>query len=173
MTQAIVYTRPGGGVDVCYPSSECLEAMSCGGLWDDRPRGYLDEQIERQVAAGIHRWAAERFARAVQFGGCSQAEAFAIIRDRDCGHMGTGHEIWDLADVPKDRWFRDAWRRSHNGGPIGVDMAAARKIQLTRIGEAAKRGKAGLQLARWRERMRQAETPDQLRQVWPRGLAWH
>lgn len=173
MKQVIVYTRADGGVEICHPADECLSAMSCGGYWDDRPRGFLDEQIERQTEAGIHRRAAVQFARAMQFGGCTQAEALTIIRDRDCAHRGTAHELWRLADVPQDRWFRDAWRRSHNGGPIGIDMAAARKIQLANAVRAAQAVKADLQLARWRDRMRKAETPEELRQIWPRGLAWH
>ena len=58
------------------------------------------------------------------------------MRDRFCAHYGTGIELWDVGDVPQDRWFRDAWARSHNGGPINVSLRKARGIQFRRIAEA-------------------------------------
>ena len=62
------------------------------------------------------------------FGGCTTAEAYGIIRDRDCSHLGTGCELWDASDLPTDRRYRNAWRRSHNGGPIYIDDRAAMLI---------------------------------------------
>jgi hypothetical protein len=95
-----------------------------GGRWDDIirwDRDFLDRQIAAQSANGVGEWAAARFVRAMQFGGCSTPEAYGIMRDRFCAYLGSGHELWDAADVPQDRTYRDAWRRSHNGGPIYID----------------------------------------------------
>ena len=66
------------------------------------------------------------FVMAMQFGGCTDAEAYEIMRDRFCAHLGSGIELWDTTDVPKDRWFREAWVRSHNGGPIDISLTKAR-----------------------------------------------
>lgn len=126
--KGIIYTRHDGGVSITYPTREIFRVMQSGGYWDDRPRGYIDKQIERQISSGIAPDHARRFARAVAFGGCSEAEAWEIIRDRDCARHGTMHELIDTSELP-DRWFRDAWRRSHNGGPPSVDLATARLVQ--------------------------------------------
>jgi len=165
--ERILYTRHDGGVSICHPAAECMRWMTNGGLWADRLRGYIDEQIERQIAAGHHRRAAERFAHALAFGGCTDAEALEIIRDRDCGHLGTAYELLDVSDIPTDRWFRDAWRRSHNGGPIYVDMRKARKIQLAKLTGFASERKLELRMDRWRQRVRKAETPEHLKSLWP------
>jgi hypothetical protein len=141
MMKRIVYTRHDGGVSICCPSANVIRWMGTGGRWAGYPRGFVDIQIERQIAAGIHADAAARFARALAFGGCTEAEALAIVRDRDCAHKGTGIELWDVDDVPSDRTYRDAWRRSHNGGPIIIDEKAARaidEIRAWRAYEAAK-----------------------------------
>lgn len=183
MTQHIVYTRFDGGVNICHPAEECLSAMSSGGYWSDRPRGFLEEQIERQIAAGHKPDAAHRFAHALQFGGCVRAEALEIIRDRDCGHLGTAHELYQFADIPQDRWFRDAWRRSHNGGPIYIELTAARRIQFRKIRQAAtaenKRRQdeldrfdmpVELELGALRDKIYSCDDPSALRRVWPEEL---
>jgi hypothetical protein len=130
----------------------------------------LRSHIDAEIAAGQPEWLAWRYIEALAFGGCTTAEAFEIIRDRDCVPFGTGFEIWDLDDIPGDRWFRDAWRRSRNGGPIYVDMAFARKIHMKRLQSVANQRHATLQENRWRERIRRAETPEQLKNIWPKGL---
>jgi hypothetical protein len=132
VTRRIVYTRHDGGVSICQPSPWCVEWLANGGFWAWRPQESLEALVESGVAQGRHEWAVRRFIRAMNDGGCTTAEAFAIIRDRDCGHLGTGFEVWDIADLP-DRWFRDAWVRSHNGGPINTDLGLARRIQFKRI----------------------------------------
>ncbi|HEY1244365.1 MAG TPA: hypothetical protein VH913_25655 [Hyphomicrobiaceae bacterium] len=139
----IVYTRPDRGVSICAPSLTALAYMTGGGgRWDGFPRGFLDRQIAKQ-AEECGEWAAARFVRAMQFGGCSTAEAYGITRDRFCAHLGTGGELWDVADVPTDRTYRDAWRRSPNGGPILLDERKVREIQELRTWrayEASRRG---------------------------------
>jgi hypothetical protein len=132
----VVFTRPDGGVSVCAPSLTALRFMTGGGgRWDGHPRGFLDRQIAKQAEECGER-NAHRFVMAMQFGGCTDAEAYELMRDRFCAHMGSGIELWDVADVPTDRWFRNAWVRSHNGGPINVSLAKARGIQFRRIRSA-------------------------------------
>jgi hypothetical protein len=133
MTPRIVYTRPDGGVAICAPSTDLIAWMGCGGLFGRVPPGFAETETERQIAEGRRPDAVRRFVRAVLYGGCSTVEALAIIRDRDCSHLGTGHELWSARDIPTDRWFRDAWVRSHNGGPIDVSLTKARGIQFRRI----------------------------------------
>lgn len=134
MNKRILYTRYDGGVSVCQPTTDIFRIMQGGGYWNDRPHGFIDKQIERNIEAGHLPQAAVDFCRAVAFGGCSEKDVWRIIRDRDCGHLGTMHELIDVDELP-DRWFRDAWTRSPNGGPVGVHLGKARKIQWKRIAE--------------------------------------
>jgi hypothetical protein len=140
MPKRIVYTRPDSGVSVCSPSLTALHYMTGGGgRWDDIirwDREFLARQIAEQAKHGVGEWAAARFVRAMQFGGCSTPEAYGIMRDRFCAHLGSGHELWDTADVPRDRTYRDAWRRSHNGGPILLDDRKVRELQEARMWRA-------------------------------------
>lgn len=136
MHKRIVYTRHDGGVSICVPTLNCIRWMGCGGYWGNPRRGFLDTQVERHVADGIDPDAAWRFVSAMQFGGCTTAEALEIIRNRDCAHRGTAIELWDVEDIPADRWFRNAWVRSHNGGPISIDLKSAKQIQFARIRHA-------------------------------------
>ena len=119
----------------------------------------------------------------MQFGGCTDAEAYELMRDRFCAHEGTGIELWDVGDVPSDRWFRDAWVRSHNGGPINVSLPKARGIQFQRITDAVElennRRRQDMNLfdspfsPDWsviRDAIRMADDVGELRRVWPREL---
>lgn len=134
MLKRIVYTRFDGGVSVFAPSLTALAYMTGGGgRWDGFPRGFLDRQIAAQAKYGVGEWAAARFVRAMQFGGLSTPEAYGIMRDRFCAHLGTGCELWDVTDIPTDRTYRNAWRRSANGGPILLDEEKVRKIQEARM----------------------------------------
>jgi hypothetical protein len=176
----IIYTRHDGGVSVCAPSLAALRYMTGGGgRWDGFPRGFLDRQIAKQSEECGER-NAHRFVMAMQFGGCTDAEAYALMRDRFCAHLGSGIELWDTADVSHDRWFRDAWVRSHNGGPIDVSLPKARVIQFQRIKQAVDRENARrleeidlfdrLIEPNWgaiREAIRRAEGVAELRRVWP------
>jgi hypothetical protein len=133
MPKRIVYTRPDGGVSVCAPSLTAMAYMTGGGgRWDGFPRGFIERQIAKQ-AEEAGEWAAARFVRAMQFGGLTTAEAYGVMRDRFCGHLGTGCELWDVEDVPSDRTYRDAWRRSRNGGPIYLDERKVIKIDEARM----------------------------------------
>jgi hypothetical protein len=180
MEKRIVFTRYDGGVSVCCPAQEVLRWMCVGGLWGGLPRGFVEAQTERQIAEGRRPDAVRRFIRAVLCGGCSTAEALAIIRDRDCGHRGTGFELWDVADIPADRWFRDAWHRSQNGGPIEVSLKKAKPIQFERIKttldlENARRASdialfdqpIVLDWGRLRDQIQAADDVNSLRRIWP------
>jgi len=183
MPRRIVYTRPDGGVSICAPSETALRFLGSGGRWGAPERGFIDRQIAAQSADGVGERAATRFVRTMQFGGAALGEAYDIMRDRFCAHLGTGAELWDVDDVPADRWFRNAWRRSHNGGPIMIDMGAARDIQLARIGAAIDRENE--RRRSWLTRMRplriakgpildkihRAQEPEDLRRIWPDELA--
>lgn len=167
----IIYTRLDGGVSICTPTAECMAWMTGGGgYWNGFPPGYADIQIERQIEAGHHPHAAHRFAHAMMFGGCTDAEALEIIRDRDCGHLGTAHELVGISDIYTDRWFRDAWRRGHNGGPVYVAMPAARQIHVAKLKRFAAQHRIELQMPRYRQRIRKAETPEELKSIWPELL---
>jgi hypothetical protein len=147
MPKRIVYTRHDGGVSICTPSLTALRYMTGGGgRWDDVlywDREFLDRQIAAQAKDGVGEWAAARFVHAMQFGGLTDAEAYGVMRDRFCAHLGTGCELWAVTDIPTDRTYRDAWRRSHNGGPIIIDPKVAQVIDETRAWEAYAEWRAG------------------------------
>ena len=136
MPKRIVYTRHDGEVAVCAPSLTALRYMTGGGgRWDGFPRGFLDRQIakqseecgERNAHRFVHGHAVWRMHRRRSL----RTDARPLLRA-----PGSGIELWDVDDVPKDRWFRDAWVRSHNGGPIDVSLSKARGVQFRRINNA-------------------------------------
>jgi hypothetical protein len=104
-----------------------------GGRWDGHPPGFLQRQIAAQAKNGVGERAACRFVLAMQFGGLNTAEAYAVMRDRFCAHLGTGCELWDTSEISVDRRYRDAWRRSHNGGPIYLDEEEVMRIDEMRM----------------------------------------
>ncbi len=173
-------TRPDGCVTLVTPSWRAIrvygsgagpDAEACGTnwYWNAKRRGFLAEQEERQIAAGHPAHAVRRHIHAMTFGGLTTAEALELIRDRDCAVFGTAADLIDIEDV-RDRWFRNAWRRSRNGGPISIDLKAARRIQYRRITRMGEKAKAVLKLDRWRDKIRMAKTPEELRRIWPEGL---
>lgn len=192
MNKRIVFTLPNGGVGITCPSDNAIRWMAEGGRWAGATRGWLNTQVERFVSAGVSPDIAKRYVDAMMFGGRTTAEALGLIRDRCCAHKGTGIELWDMSDVSSDRWFRNAWRRSPDGGPIWIDLDCARDIQAQKIeratrtwNEAAKaedtwKALAGratngpaiieLDVPRLSRRIRDARSPQELRAVWPDDL---
>jgi hypothetical protein len=132
MNRAIVYNSFKGGVEVCHPAPDIFSIMWYGGFWDEAPEGFVEEQIDRQVRSGIDPAHAKRFAEAVAFGGKTENEVWEILIERDTSRFGDMPEIVHLSDLPP-RDFRDAWRRSSNGGPIWIDLNRAKEIQFERI----------------------------------------
>ena len=115
------------------------------------------------------------------FGGCTEAEVWEIIRDRDCARHGTLHELIDVSDLP-DRWFRDAWRRSSNGGPPSVDLEKAKPIQWRKLLDAVSRenkrreldlfGLPPIKFARltYQNAIKHARDDEELRRIWVPSL---
>lgn len=179
----IVYTRhEDRGVSVCTPTAEIFRIMQYGGYWDHMPRGFIGRQIELQIEGGIAPDHARRFAHAVAFGGCTQAEVWDIIKDRDCARHGTLHELIDTSELP-DRWFRDAWARSHNGGPVGVDLEKAKVIQWRKLLDAVSQenkkreydifGLPPIEFPRltYETAIKHARDDEELRKIWTPGLS--
>lgn len=172
-----------GGVGIYQPSARCLSFMSNGGRWPDMPNGFLDTQIERQVKAGHQEAAVVKFCRAMAFGGLTEKEALAVLRDRDVAYQGSMIELYDVDDIPTDRWFRDAWARSHNGGPVGVDLKKAKVIQWQKLADAIalenkKReldlfGPPPIEIPRltYQSAIKHARDHEELRQIWVPGLS--
>jgi hypothetical protein len=178
--KGILYTRFDGGVSICYPTENCIRWLSSGGHWGEMSRGFLETQIERTIAEGRNPDIARRFVHGLAFGGLSSAEAFEVIRDRDCGHLGTAHETCHAQDLP-DRWFRDAWIRSHNGGPIRISLPQAKRIHWARISQAIKAANDAaeadldaqplvIDAAQIKSAIRKASDVDDLRRIWPDTL---
>jgi hypothetical protein len=190
----IVSTMPDGGVAITSPSPTIMRVMTMGGGY--LPPSKRDIEIANQVRAGREERVTVRFIDALISGGLTDAEAYEVIRDRDVDPAYTAAELWDFDALPQDRWFRNAWKRSLNGGPIYVDMAKAKRIHGAKL-LAAKRGRlkrltAAEELERITgdsekadgllvqiDRVRglrldfdlsRAETPEQLRAVWPMEL---
>lgn len=137
--EIIVTTTTDGGVAITHPAAEIIRAMCSGGFWVKPTRGFIETQVESKIAGGMAPDAAMRLCRALAFGGCVDYEALAIIRDADAARFGTAHELWDIDDVPVDRAYRDAWRRSHNGGPIWLDERKVLAIEEARMWAAYER----------------------------------
>lgn len=182
--RCIVSTRPDGGVSITYPTDEIMAIFTLGGA----PDGYFgridwDGQIASYVKRGIREVTAVKWVRSLINGGLTTAEAYELIRDRDTAPDWTGKELWDRADIPADRWYRNAWHRSHNGGPIDISLSLARSIQFREIKNAVacenKRRESDLDLfdipvacdlAVFRERIRKASDEIELRHIWPKEL---
>lgn len=182
INKRIVYTAHDGSVSVTCPSAEIFRIMAVGGYWDLAPRGFVERQIELQIKGGIDPDHARRFAHAVAFGGCTAAEVWDIVKDRDCARHGTLHELHDVDDIPVDRWFRDAWSRSRNGGPIGIDLEKARPLQWERLASAVdaenkrrvkawyRRDPLQIDEGRIRDAISAAQCHEELKHVWIEGL---
>ena len=188
----ILFTRPSdGGVTVCAPTQWAINIMcNGGGLWNDRPRGFLDELVRRKSCPTLQKnrhiteASAWRFVKAMQYGGCTTAEALDVIREHDCTRGGDGilHELIDVTDLP-DRWFRDAWRRSSNGGPPSVDLEKAKPIQWRKIVDAVSQENkkrefdlfglppVKLQRLTYQNAIKHARDDEELRKIWPDGLS--
>jgi hypothetical protein len=186
ISKRILYTREDGGVSYHCPHAAAFFWAQRGGLWGKRPRGFFDEQVRRQVIGGVPEHAAVAWVKAMQYGGKTEAETWAIVRDRNCiNPSGTAHELIKFADLP-DSWFRDAWRRSHNGGPVYVDLERARDVQFKKIKtaehfEMQRRANdlnlwnrpLALDMPKIDSAIRRARDPDELRHVWPDELRSH
>lgn len=200
MERHIVFTRVDGSVAIATASRNWLQVVSNGGYPWFTNRGNIDRAIENRVKAGISREAAWRHVKACAFGGYTSGEAMEVIRDNamDINRAvlcvdAFAPEVWRTDDFGQlDRWFRDAWRRSQNGGPIYVELGIARVIQAQRILDATQTWNAGarrdseiaflagrrtngpaivrVDRERIQKMIKSARTPAELRTVWPDDL---
>lgn len=138
-THRIVFSWPDGTVGIVEPNHEYLYYMTGhGGAWNDYPIGFVRDLVRRKTCPILQRGhpctkeAAERFVKAASWGGRSVEEAWEILKGIDAEPFGNLIEIHAIEDIPSDRTYRDAWRRSANGGPIYVDEALARAIDEQR-----------------------------------------
>lgn len=137
MPRRIVYTRPDCRVGVLVPAPEWLAGVTgVGGLIE---REQSVEQIllhmvpKAEGGLGLSAAQAIYYVNSCVNGGLAPKDAYALLVMRDVPTDCSGVEIWHTEDVPADRWFRDAWRRAPEGGPIHIDLDAARAIQAKRI----------------------------------------
>lgn len=196
---AIICTRPDRGVSIIHPTPEVMSFLTNGGM----PDGYLGRTIQfdwevykfvrdpnwhPHLTLAKRERIAARWIFCVMFGGLTEAEAHGLVRDKDIEDDWTAAEIVDDSELPSDRWFRNAWTRSPNGGPISVDLDRARPLQrrhiLTAIDEAKKPLRDdvafgdhaalfrlsrldAIDLPALGRAVRTAETEQALRAVWP------
>lgn len=158
-------------------------------MWSDMPRGFLDELIRRkscpklQNGRHISEDAASRFVKGMRWGGLSTQEVWEVIRLHDCtrGDDGLLHELIDTTELP-DRYFRDAWTRSANGGPVRVDVEKAKHVHWDRMVnivefENARRSRLLFELPPvpfdrnfYRNAIKNARDADELKRIWPEGI---
>lgn len=92
-----------------------------------------DPAWRADMAPMARRRLAEHWIEKLHLGGLDEADAVALIAAKDAPSHATAIEIVDKSEVPPDRTHRNAWRRSHNGGPIVIDHEAAQAIDETRL----------------------------------------
>jgi hypothetical protein len=193
VTHRIICTAHDGNPVVVQPSQLAISYMTGGGGWYDpwikqNPRGFLDEMVRRKTCHLLQKGRpvpsqdeAWKLVNGLQFGGYSTSEAWDAIRGHDAARYGTQFEVVHVKDLP-DRWFRDAWRRSHNGGPVTVDLEKARQTQWSRIRITAKIERSRREellepmppvLVDWgaiRSAIKHARDEEELRRIWPHEL---
>lgn len=183
--KVIVCTTEDGAVAIVHPTPECLKELKQGRVdtldrdWEifkfvNEPHWRPDRKDREKIAA--------TWIDALINGGVEGDAALELIALKDAPAYATGIEFWDRSEVPSDRWFRNAWRRSPNGGPIRIDLDKARDIQFARIRNAVEiedqrrhmcRQMPGPLTVDWTaivEHIATAEDEHELRKVWPQGL---
>ena len=66
-------------------------------------------------------------------GGYAELDAVRLIGEVSAPPFSTALEIVDATEIPTDRRYRDAWRRSSNGGPIWIDEEKAQMLDERRM----------------------------------------
>lgn len=186
----IVYMRPDGGVSICRPAeNERQVAVAQAGERADthpvpfwavlREAGLLNLPFEEAVAKLHPVWAE------------TEDEFVARILAKDVPDDASQVRTVDESSIPADRTFRDAW--SHD---LRVDMEKAREIHRDRmraarapllqmldveyqradeVGDPVRKRKVTHRKQLLRDvtadpRIAAAETPSQLKAVWPAAL---
>jgi hypothetical protein len=144
MQKRIVYSRPDGGMSIVIPSPGSIHA-------DEDKQKWLDRIIAKDVPADA-----------------------------------TDVQVIETSALPSDQAFRGAWVRE--GGAVVVDMAKAREIHAATIAVFAEQAQQKLDVLALRGEdvtarrqaivsavaaldMTTAETPAELKALWPEGLA--
>jgi hypothetical protein len=140
----VVCTLPDGRVAILVPAPDFIEECRVGIVAARAARGYAQAPVDVTYEAGKlcadESWRPdvspdlrEALARArfavLNGGGLSEREAVELIAACDAPAFSTAREIVDVSEIPSDRTYREAWRRSPNGGPIWIDQDAARAIR--------------------------------------------
>lgn len=149
MRARFLVTTPLSGVVVTAPSPRAVWFLMHGGRWPWRPAAWREDQIARQIADGIPERVAVAWVKALHAGGLTEADALWLIAERDALRHGTALEIVDISDIPTDRTYRNAWRRSMNGGPIYLDEEAVVRIDEERLWRAYEQSKGTASLPGW------------------------
>lgn len=135
----ILWTAADGSLAITHPNEKIMRAFQLGGVGRSEPdapvldvgdliaeRGidkFTSRQLDRWIEDGVSESAAHRYTNALLTGGCTESEAYAIIRDKDL-FLGRDHI---RAEAPTmDRFFRDAWRLT--GNTITIDLVKAKSI---------------------------------------------
>lgn len=134
MRHRFLSTTPDGGVDVTIPSRRALWFLTHGGRWPEADPAWLETLVQRFVASGVGRDVAERWVNAMSSGGLGEHDALWLIAE--ISKLKGAVELVDVSEIPADRTHRNAWRRSHNGGPIWIDEAIAQRIDELRMWRA-------------------------------------
>lgn len=137
--ERILATRPDGGVSITIPSEMGILYLMHGPTgpwhpWFGEGWWFAIRQWRSQVKRGVPAKAAWVYAQTMLKGGVTRREAVEIIAARDS--RGAAIEIVDVSEIPDDRTYRDAWRRSANGGPIWIDDAIKDRIEEERMWRA-------------------------------------
>lgn len=162
---------------ITLPAPRAFRARTNGGGLMSFYGTTIAREVEKAEQDGRDADLAREWATAGEYGGLTDAECWDLFR-RWCLPAGAlAVDLIDVADLPGDRWFRNAWRRSPNGGPIWIDLERARPVQRWRIAgavveENARRTRSlTAPLAADFDALRQAtETAsslEELRAIWP------
>lgn len=189
----IVYTRPDKGVSILCPG-DALHYMRVGGGFLTLIGTSIAREVEKDVARGIASDRAARWHTAVELGGCTEGEAYGLLAQKDVPNDSSRVELWHVDRLPRDPWFRNAWRQGNSR--IVIDMTLAADIQASRVlaarAAAIKQWRADVErdlmlgrrsniigligeaedmdLDYWGGAIRSARTPRELRAVWPQFL---
>lgn len=162
---------------VTLPAARAFKARTQGGGLMTFYGTTVAREVEKAEQDGRDCDLAREWAEAGEYGGLTNAECWDLFRRWCLPADALAVDLVDASDLP-DRWFRNAWGRSHNGGPIVVRLDKARAIQRQKISDAvsaenARRQRLWLpalsldygEMALAIDRARDAA---ELRSVWPR-----
>jgi hypothetical protein len=200
----IISTTLQGSVNITAPAPAFMAAVTHGGFGripDPEPDPLLAaseaRQIEGMIASGYDADFAARYVDALLRGGETDAGGLDLIRQRHLAN-DVNHRTMELAELPGDRIFRDAWRQDAESGAIYVDLVAAKLLFARRLVaakaaaianlgteieirllqgqadeelEAAHRALKDIDLQGLAEAIARAGTPDGLKALWPSYLA--